>query len=123
MGRGGGQGRAGQAGRTVVVLHEEDHAAFSNDHATDPFLPLKTYKSVMEFAHDTILKGDETDAFLVTNLKQVEEQFRLWQRELPMVDPFYAVKCNPTPEIVKLLASMGCGFDCATKGEIDLVCR
>jgi diaminopimelate decarboxylase len=23
--------------------------------------------------------------------------------------------------IVKLLAALGCGFDCATKGEIDLV--
>ena len=38
-----------------------------------------------------------------------------------MVDPFYAVKCNPDPVIVKLLASLGCSFDCATMGEIDLV--
>ena len=38
-----------------------------------------------------------------------------------MVEPFYAVKCNPDPVIVKLLAALGCGFDCATKGEIDLV--
>jgi len=38
-----------------------------------------------------------------------------------MVEPFYAVKCNPDPVIVRLLAALGCGFDCATKGEIDLV--
>lgn len=38
-----------------------------------------------------------------------------------MVEPFYAVKCNPDPVIVRLLATLGCGFDCATKGEIDLV--
>jgi ornithine decarboxylase len=38
-----------------------------------------------------------------------------------MIEPFYAVKCNPDPVIVRTLASMGCNFDCATMGEIDLV--
>lgn len=38
-----------------------------------------------------------------------------------MVEPFYAVKCNPDPVILRVLASLGCGFDCATMGEIDLV--
>lgn len=38
-----------------------------------------------------------------------------------MVEPFYAMKCNPDPVIVKLLATLGCGFDCATMGEINLV--
>ena len=31
------------------------------------------------------------------------------------------MKCNPDPAIVRLLASMGCCFDCATMGEIQLV--
>lgn len=38
-----------------------------------------------------------------------------------MVEPFYAVKCNPDPVIVRLLAALGCGFDCATKSEIEMV--
>jgi len=38
-----------------------------------------------------------------------------------MVEPFYAMKCNPDPVIVRLLATLGCGFDCATMGEIDFV--
>ena len=38
-----------------------------------------------------------------------------------MVEPFYAMKCNPDPVIVRLLATLGCGFDCATMGEINLV--
>jgi len=38
-----------------------------------------------------------------------------------MVEPFYAMKYNPDPVIVRLLASLGCGFDCATMGEINLV--
>jgi hypothetical protein len=39
------------------------------------------------------------------------------------VDPFLflkilAVKCNPDPVILRLLASLGSSFDCATMGEI-----
>ena len=35
--------------------------------------------------------------------------------------PVLAIKCNPDPMVVKLLASLGCGFDCASKGEIQQV--
>ena len=38
-----------------------------------------------------------------------------------MVEPFYAVKCNPDPVIVRLIATLGCGFDCASMSEIDFV--
>lgn len=49
------------------------------------------------------------------------EQYDQWQQLLPMVEPFYAVKSNPDPVILRLLSALGCGFDCATQGEIDLV--
>lgn len=32
-----------------------------------------------------------------------------------------AVKCNPDPEVLRLLAELGTGFDCASKSEIDQV--
>lgn len=38
-----------------------------------------------------------------------------------MVEPFYAFKSNPDPTIVNLLATLGCGFDCATQGELKTV--
>ena len=63
----------------------------------------------------------EDAAFMVCNLGPVIKQFQQWKHELPMVEPFYAVKCNPDPAIIRLLASLGCGFDCATMGEIELV--
>ena len=31
-----------------------------------------------------------------------------------------AVKCNPDPEVLRLMAKLGNGFDCASKTEIDL---
>lgn len=32
-----------------------------------------------------------------------------------------AVKCNPDPEVLRLLAKLGTGFDCASKAEIETV--
>ena len=34
---------------------------------------------------------------------------------LPTVTPFYAVKCNVDPGLLKTLAVLGIGFDCASK--------
>ena len=32
-----------------------------------------------------------------------------------------AVKANGHPAIIKVLASLGCGFDCASRGEVEKV--
>jgi ornithine decarboxylase len=45
-------------------------------------------------------------------------QYEQWTTLLPRVKPFYAVKCNPDPGLVKTLAHIGAGFDCASHGEI-----
>eukprot|EP01113_Clastostelium_recurvatum_P000486 TRINITY_DN1021_c0_g1_i1.p1 TRINITY_DN1021_c0_g1~~TRINITY_DN1021_c0_g1_i1.p1 ORF type:complete len:444 (+),score=125.23 TRINITY_DN1021_c0_g1_i1:56-1387(+) len=62
-----------------------------------------------------------TDAFFVADLGAVIRQFEKWMRHLPTVQPFYAVKCNPTLGIVRTLEALGANFDCASKGEIELV--
>lgn len=61
------------------------------------------------------------NAFFVADLSEVYRQHLRWMRELPRVVPFYAVKCNPDPYVLQLLASLGCGFDCASNGEIGSV--
>eukprot|EP00759_Apiculatamorpha_spiralis_P029666 PhF_6_TR31778/c3_g1_i1/m.46796/K01581/E4.1.1.17, ODC1, speC, speF; ornithine decarboxylase len=40
-----------------------------------------------------------------------------WRRLLPMVQPFYAMKCNPNPILLKMLSAMNAGFDCASQAE------
>ncbi|KJH51515.1 Pyridoxal-dependent decarboxylase, pyridoxal binding domain protein [Dictyocaulus viviparus] len=35
--------------------------------------------------------------------------------------PFYAVKCNTDPVLLRTLAALGTGFDCASRNEIDIV--
>eukprot|EP01041_Mallomonas_annulata_P011313 gene11313-23668_t len=79
------------------------------------------FKSVAAFIAGRIESGQEDAAFMVCNMSPIINQFHQWKRELPMVEPFYAVKCNPDTAIIRLLASLGCGFDCATMGEMDLV--
>jgi len=61
------------------------------------------------------------DAFYVINLKTIIEKYNQWKQELPMVTPYYAVKCNPDPVILSLLTRLGCNFDCASKYEIEQV--
>ncbi len=42
---------------------------------------------------------------------------------MPRVTPFYAVKCYPEPGILKLLNALGTGFDCASKGEVEMMLK
>ncbi|KAF1815932.1 hypothetical protein P152DRAFT_505663 [Eremomyces bilateralis CBS 781.70] len=70
--------------------------------------------------HDECIPGEE-DAFFVADLGEVYRQHLRWARHLPNIHPHYAVKCNPAPQLVRFLASLGTGFDCASKSEIDLV--
>jgi ornithine decarboxylase len=60
-------------------------------------------------------------SFFIADIGEVYRQFVRWKRNLPRIEPFYAVKCNPDPLVLRLLASLGAGFDCASKDEIAKV--
>ncbi|XP_054469564.1 ornithine decarboxylase [Anoplopoma fimbria] len=64
---------------------------------------------------------DDRDAFYVCDLGDVLKKHLRWARALPHVTPFYAVKCNDSRAVVMTLASLGAGFDCASKMEIQMV--
>lgn len=70
--------------------------------------------------HESCDPGDE-DAFFVADLGEVYRQHLRWKLNLKRVKPFYAVKCNPDPQVLRLLAELGTGFDCASKQEIQQV--
>ncbi|KAH9259933.1 hypothetical protein BASA81_001693 [Batrachochytrium salamandrivorans] len=53
------------------------------------------------------------------DLQVVEDQLARWKRNLPRVDPWYAVKCCPDLGVMRTLALGGCGFDVASKGEME----
>ncbi|XP_017128832.1 ornithine decarboxylase 2-like [Drosophila elegans] len=60
-------------------------------------------------------------ALNICDLSSLERKLRLWQKLLPRIKPHYAVKCNDDPVVVKFLADLGTGFDCASKNELKLV--
>lgn len=66
-------------------------------------------------------ESDAEKAFFIADLGEVYKQHKRWISCLPEIQPFYAVKCNPDPYIIRLLASLGVGFDCASNGEINQV--
>ena len=56
---------------------------------------------------------------LAIDLDVVAEQYRELTAALPEARVFYAMKANPHPAVVGLLASMGCGIDVASTNEVD----
>lgn len=72
--------------------------------------------------------GDiQTDApVALLDTASLRRQADIWHQQLPRVEPFYAVKCNPHPAVLEALWSVwkergAGGFDCASPSEIDLV--
>lgn len=63
----------------------------------------------------------DESAFFTADLSLVLSHLHLWRAHLPTITPFYAVKCNPDPYVLRLLAGSGAGFDCASAGEIRQV--
>ncbi len=57
---------------------------------------------------------------LVLDLDVVRENYNAFTRALPGTRVFYAVKANPAPEILSLLAELGSSFDTASVTEIEL---
>jgi ornithine decarboxylase len=56
---------------------------------------------------------------VILDTNVVRLRYEALRRELPEAEIFYAVKANPTPEVVSLLMSLGAHFDVASPGEID----
>jgi ornithine decarboxylase len=57
---------------------------------------------------------------LVVDTEVVRENYAKFARALPNTRVFYAVKANPAPEVLKLLAELGSCFDTASVVEIGL---
>ena len=81
------------------------------------YLSTKEVKKIKEFS-----KGKETP-FLIINLKKVEENYDDLHGLLPYAKIYYAMKANPTDEIIKLLDKKGSNFDVASIYEIDQCLR
>ncbi|XP_006862196.1 PREDICTED: arginine decarboxylase isoform X3 [Chrysochloris asiatica] len=60
-------------------------------------------------------------AFFVADLGAIVRKQFCFLKCLPRVRPFYTVKCNSSPGVLKVLAELGLGFSCANKAEMELI--
>jgi ornithine decarboxylase len=82
----------------------------------------KTSHTPEEFIQKkTELLNDEAEPFFAVDLEDICNKHIRWLTSMPRVTPHYAVKCNDDINVIKLLAYLGAGFDCASKGEIKKV--
>ncbi len=71
---------------------------------------------IREFLRDRRPEGP----CLVVDTEVVRENYLAFARAMPDSRVYYAVKANPAPEVLSLLASLGSSFDCASVPEIDM---
>ena len=74
-----------------------------------------------ERIRDFLKKRREDGPCLVVDLDIVRENYLAFARVLPDTKVFYAVKANPSPDILKLLAELGSCFDVASVTETEAV--
>lgn len=83
-------------------------------------------KPYMELVQERVAQLElqhREDAFFLGDLGDIVKKYEKWTELLPRVEPFYAVKCNQDLPVLKLLAHLGAGFDCASKDEISRVLK
>jgi ornithine decarboxylase len=72
--------------------------------------------------HPTVLEDlDLPTPTLVTDLGVVAGKLAAFTAALPGVRPFYAVKCNPSPPVLRTMAARGAGFEIASLGELRVL--
>lgn len=66
---------------------------------------------------------DSERAFYIADIGNVIRKHEEWITKIPKVTPHFAIKCNPDPTVIKVLAALNVSFDCASKQEIEQVMR
>ncbi len=61
--------------------------------------------------------------FMLIRRSVLEKQFTRFKKAFPKVTPYYAIKANPNPKIVKTFAELGANFDVASAAEMRAVLR
>jgi ornithine decarboxylase len=76
---------------------------------------------IREFLRNRRAEGKDDSPCLVVDLDIVRDNYQAFAKALPDTRVFYAVKANPAPEVLSLLAKLGSCFDTASIPEIEMV--
>jgi hypothetical protein len=114
-----GQQRSSAVGEAAVPVFPLGTAAPTIAHTHASVLDSDREAPMLQAIRQLVANG-EMNAFNMYDLEIVRDQLHRFRRNLPRVQPFYAMKCNPDARVVALLAAEGCNFDCASKAEIQI---
>lgn len=100
------------------AIHDANHAALTQ--VLDQDLHDVIHSTISSRA---VQDGGDESAFYVADLSAVYQAVQMWRQSAmgDRVEVFYAVKCNPSPQVLHLLSLLGTSFDCASTAEIQQV--
>lgn len=84
---------------------------------TPDIIKQETWDKVINY----IAVSDETPPYLLMDKEAVREKVSLIGRNIKNSKVFYAVKANPDVEVLRLLNSLGTGFEIASEGELQIL--
>jgi ornithine decarboxylase len=74
----------------------------------------------MDLLEQFVRQSNFSRPTLILDIDQVEKNYASLKKGMPDAHIHYAVKSNPHPKILKRLTSIGCKFDAASTGEIEM---
>lgn len=91
------------------------HPDFDNYFDTHP-------ESSLDIAYvRQVVKAGYDKPFLLIDPDIVRTKYRRFKNAIPRAQAHFAVKSNPDPKVLRVLASEGCGFEIASPAELDLL--
>lgn len=79
------------------------------------YIDPQRFESMKQFAQDL------STPVLIMDLDRVAEKYDELTQSMPTAKIYYAVKANPNPEVIRLLAHKGSNFDVASRYELDFM--
>jgi ornithine decarboxylase len=101
--------------------NEESNESFLPNFIKENNVMLVKSSTTSDLIQNIIEKYNPDGSFYIIDIGRITRRVKLWKELFPLVDPFYAVKCNSSKVICKLLSLMGVGFDVASVSEINIV--
>ncbi|MGD8175340.1 type III PLP-dependent enzyme [Marinimicrobium sp. ARAG 43.8] len=88
---------------------------------TDSPIQLQDYYDPQTFARIKQFADTQETPFVVIDTATIERHYQELEENFPYARIYYAVKANPAPAILKMLAERGANFDIASIYELDKV--
>lgn len=106
---------------TIETLEDEQSSFLPNFIKENDVMLLDSTSTTEELIQNIIEKYNPDTSFYLIDIGRIIRRVKLWRELFPLIDPFYAVKCNSSKVICKLLSLMNIGFDVASVSEINVV--